>query len=357
MANKLISQINLSKSISNDFTARNILTAKVVSLLEQRYQSKHLLGVHLPTCLRGLDEALCGGIPFGALTELVGPAGIGKAQFCLKLSLLASLPARYGVLNGHVIYIDVESKFTSKRYLTHDLLFNTFIIYNRVIRTLAAATCSQVARNWSISLLEIFQMDGIAKVMAGRILVLHPVTLSLLTERSLAEFLQILVIVTNQRKDEAVGDGQRFNSHLVAALGNNWAHAVAIRLVLEASSGLCDIQQLIKIAKSPISPALAFPLIITSAGILLQGNDGIEVMGPQLNSISCQGILRERDSSAAFKSVMIKDPLWTKEDCGTVIEGMSYDCLPITRRESFEFQGMLKQTPNFVVYSLAKEDK
>ncbi|KAK6926859.1 DNA recombination and repair protein Rad51-like, C-terminal [Dillenia turbinata] len=336
MANKFISQMNLPKSVSNVFAARNIITAKdalsltefelmelldvgfpevasavkhiselasppyqtVLLLLEQRYESEHL-GGHLPTCLRGLDEALCGGIPFGALTELVGPAGIGKTQFCLKLSLLASLPARYGGLNGHVIYIDVESKFTSKRLLE-------------------IGACSFP---------EIFQMDGMAKEMAGRILVLRPVSLSQLTESleqvkvamlknqvkllvidsmaalisgSLAEFSRIPVIVTNQvrsqsrvatcqysfqEKDKTVGDPERFNSHLVAALGNNWAHAVTIRLVLEASSG----QRFIKIAKSPISPALAFPFIITSAGILLQDNDGIEVMGPQLNSISCAG--------------------------------------------------------------------
>ncbi len=37
-------------------------------------------GGHLPTRLKGLDEALCGGLPFGVLTELVGPAGIGKTQ-------------------------------------------------------------------------------------------------------------------------------------------------------------------------------------------------------------------------------------------------------------------------------------
>lgn len=38
-------------------------------------------------------------------------------QICLKLSLLASLPVKYGGLDGQVIYIDVESKFSSKRYL------------------------------------------------------------------------------------------------------------------------------------------------------------------------------------------------------------------------------------------------
>lgn len=47
--------------------------------MEQRVQKEHM-GGHLPTRLKGLDNALCGGIPFGVLTELVGPAGIGKTQ-------------------------------------------------------------------------------------------------------------------------------------------------------------------------------------------------------------------------------------------------------------------------------------
>ncbi len=34
----------------------------------------------LATTLRGLDEALHGGIPAGKLTEVVGPSGIGKTQ-------------------------------------------------------------------------------------------------------------------------------------------------------------------------------------------------------------------------------------------------------------------------------------
>lgn len=52
--------------------------------MEQRVLNESLAG-HLSTRLKGLDEALCGGIPFGVLTELVGPAGIGKTQvfwFC-----------------------------------------------------------------------------------------------------------------------------------------------------------------------------------------------------------------------------------------------------------------------------------
>jgi hypothetical protein len=38
-------------------------------------------------------------------------------QFCLKLALLAALPEYYGGLDGRVVYIDTESKFSSRRYL------------------------------------------------------------------------------------------------------------------------------------------------------------------------------------------------------------------------------------------------
>lgn len=47
--------------------------------MEQHVQKEQSQG-HLPTQLKGLDAALCGGIPFGVLTELVGPSGIGKTQ-------------------------------------------------------------------------------------------------------------------------------------------------------------------------------------------------------------------------------------------------------------------------------------
>ncbi|KAI9081852.1 hypothetical protein K1719_036114 [Acacia pycnantha] len=138
MANKLINEMGLPKWIANIFAARNIITAKDalsitefelmelldVGLAEVTSAIAHISEVVCPPCQTALylmehrvqheNLAVCGGIPFGALTELVGPAGIGKTQFCLKLSLLASLPPQYGGLDGRVIYIDAESKFSSK---------------------------------------------------------------------------------------------------------------------------------------------------------------------------------------------------------------------------------------------------
>lgn len=279
-------------------------------------------GGHLSTSLVGLDRALCGGVPFAAVTELVGPSGVGKTQFCLKLSLLATLPTCYGGLNGRVIYFDTESKFSSRRMI-------------------------EIGEN---AFPHIFRLEGMAQKMAGRIVVLRPTSLSELTEslqqmrlkviqhevkllvidsmaalvtgenerstsggrqptlrwplpflKSLAEFSRIPVVVTNQirsqNSDEAfhyqfqghskdtIKNTERLDSYLTAALGIQWAHAVNIRLIFEVYSG----QRFIKVAKSPISPPVAFPFVVDSAGISLVSDDGIEVMGQEISTIHCQG--------------------------------------------------------------------
>ncbi|KAK8942985.1 hypothetical protein KSP39_PZI008956 [Platanthera zijinensis] len=364
MANKLVAHMRLPQPISNLLAARNIQTAKdalsipefdlmtllgvdiedvrdalariskvasppyqtALSLLEERLINDASSG-RLPTFLKGLDAVLGGGIPFGVLTELVGPSGIGKTQFCLKLSLIAALPMSYGGLDGRVVYIDTESKFSSRRMI-------------------------EMGRN---SFPEIFYSEGMAQEMAGRIIVLHLTSLSEITEslqqmklrflqhevklliidsmaafvsgdnersgsmsrdhllncpfsflKSIAEFSCIPIVVTNQVRGHN-NDGTSQYSFLgkdtdnnsekfmnqVPALGIQWAHAVTIRLIFEAHSG----QKFIKVAKSPISPPLAFPFTVCSSGIALLSDDGIEMLGQEINVIRSQGFFSIFDAS------------------------------------------------------------
>jgi len=44
-------------------------------------------------------------------------------------------------------------------------------------------------------------------------------------------------------------------------------------------------------AKSPMSPAVAFPFIVESSGITLLSDEGIDVTGPEITSIRCQGTI------------------------------------------------------------------
>jgi len=69
----------------------------------------------LPTHLAALDLALKGGVPTGSISELVGPAGAGKTQFCLTLAVAAAAPKSVGGLDGGVVFIDTEQKFSGVR--------------------------------------------------------------------------------------------------------------------------------------------------------------------------------------------------------------------------------------------------
>lgn len=59
------------------------ISVQVFDILSERAKKEVAFG-HLPTGLPALDASLWGGIPFGVITEVVGPAGIGKTQVQLQ---------------------------------------------------------------------------------------------------------------------------------------------------------------------------------------------------------------------------------------------------------------------------------
>ncbi|KAF5954090.1 hypothetical protein HYC85_006946 [Camellia sinensis] len=356
-----------------------------LSLLEQCIQNEYFSG-HLPIRLKGLDEVLCGGIPFGVLTELVvfdhdkAIISIILDWFCMKLSLLASLPTNFGGLEGHVIYVDVESKLSSRRYLGHAFLISLNMAGRiLVLQPSSLAEFTKSLQQIKVSLLQhqvkLLVIDSMTTLVSGRAIrllghhasrcviggtkiedyaprslcndgeanrkpaaktgqqpsgalysVLGPVanrgksgtsqwisrqgdlsmhaSLSFGTELrqsilcnlefqilhfrssvesehpafgnlrllagydlepigpglgrdigSLAKFSRIPVVVTNQvrsqssdeisqyafqlrSRDDTIEESARFDSHLIPSLGIHWSHAVTIRLVLEAKSGI-----------------------------------------------------------------------------------------------------------------------
>uniref|UniRef100_A0A8C5TWZ7 DNA repair protein RAD51 homolog 2 n=1 Tax=Malurus cyaneus samueli TaxID=2593467 RepID=A0A8C5TWZ7_9PASS len=81
----------------------------------------------LSTTLHSLDRVLRGGVPCGSLTEITSPPGCGKTQFCIMMSVLATLPISMGGLDGAVIYIDTESAFSAERLI--EIAANRFPTY------------------------------------------------------------------------------------------------------------------------------------------------------------------------------------------------------------------------------------
>ncbi|XVF20179.1 hypothetical protein REPUB_Repub11eG0175700 [Reevesia pubescens] len=281
MANKLISEIPLPKSIANVFAARNISTAKdALSLTE--FELMELLDVGLNDVRSALSQ----------ISEIVAPPYQTVIKILYKLLEigLRSFPEIFRMkemaqeMAGRILVLRPTSlsEFTqSLQQIKVSLLQNQ--VKMLVIDSMAALVSGepeqgarrQQTLSWHISFI-----------------------------KSLAELSRIPVVVTNQvrsqnhneasqysfqvqSRDGAIETPSRYDSHLVAALGIHWAHAVTTRLVLEAKSAG---QRFIKVAKSPISPPLAFPFHITSSGISLLSDEGMELMGPEINSIHCQGL-------------------------------------------------------------------
>nr|DAD26044.1 TPA_asm: hypothetical protein HUJ06_027512 [Nelumbo nucifera] len=95
--------------------------------MQERVQNEYLAG-HLPTRLKGLDEALLGGVPFGAVTELVGPAGIGKTQ--VMQILLISVATTCNSI--YLCFCTVESTKVESRHCVFTFCFFFFFLLKHV---------------------------------------------------------------------------------------------------------------------------------------------------------------------------------------------------------------------------------
>ncbi|XP_030904893.1 DNA repair protein RAD51 homolog 2 [Melopsittacus undulatus] len=268
----------------------------------------------LSTTLHSLDEVLHGGVPCGSLTEITGPPGCGKTQFCIMASVLATLPVSMGGLDGAVIYIDTESAFSAERLI--EIAGNRFPTYFDSEEKLFCMTCSiHLYRELTcgsvlkrITSLEeeiiskkvkLIIVDSIASVVRKEF---DTKLQGNLIERSnflargasvlkyLAEEFSIPVILTNQittslsnglaiqadlvspaddlsLSEGASGSGKRKSGCVTAALGNTWSHSVNTRLILQYHDLLT--RQLL-VAKSPVAPFSAFFYTIEKSGLVLQ---------------------------------------------------------------------------------------
>ncbi|XP_062974915.1 DNA repair protein RAD51 homolog 2 isoform X2 [Elgaria multicarinata webbii] len=268
----------------------------------------------LPTTLEDLDKILHGGIACGSLTEITGPSGCGKTQFCIMMSLLATLPSSMGGLDGAVIYIDTESAFSAERLI--EIAQHRFPHYFATEEKLLSMpssihlyrelTCDNVLKRIESLEEEIISknvklviIDSIASVIRKEFDTKIQGNLqersNLLTREAsilkyLAEEFSIPVILTNQittwlsdglavqadllspaddlflsEGSSRIGDGG--SGYVTAALGNTWSHSVNTRLILQYLDS--KTRQLL-VAKCPIAPFTSFLYMIETSGLVLK---------------------------------------------------------------------------------------
>eukprot|EP00898_Chlorokybus_atmophyticus_P004025 jgi/Chlat1/4623/Chrsp3S00433 len=261
---------------------------------------------HLRLDLPPLDAALRGGIPAGSITELV----------CKMLSIFATLPLSQGGLAGTVIYIDTEHKWSSKRLMeivrarcrqhfrseaaVQELMTRIIVVSpsstSDLLRRLEVM--DHVVTERGVKLISIDSIAALPRSeyaadrlferqeMLGRIAVVL---------KYIAEHFNIPVLVTNQvmaqraeaskelqfafekrpgmlddhqQGEEGAPDHSDAATVVTAALGAKWAHCVNTRLVME----FVKSQRYIKVAKSPVSPVVAFKYTVESGGIVLDND-------------------------------------------------------------------------------------
>ncbi|GIY07386.1 DNA repair protein RAD51 homolog 2 [Caerostris darwini] len=305
----------------------------------------------LPLCLHSLDLLLQGGLPFGSITELTGPPGVGKTQFCFMLSVLASLPPPHGLGTG-VIYIDTESTFCAQRlqnmvqkkfsqkFKQENIIqsLQRVLIHKIISITVLKEVICQLEKEIIRNNVKLIIIDSIASLMRkefgidsilerNKILMEQTAVI-----KDLAQTYNVVVFMTNQiashlidpnsvhpeDEDEDVNNHTDFGSgrppapvpkkkpkiegmdadHMIPALGNTWSHCVNTRLVAQFLDP--SVRQL-TIVKSPVAPNAAVRYTINESGIVLTDDD-IEFVNV---------------SSRHYQNILTKNNFLTPEVTGT----------------------------------------
>ncbi len=230
---------------------------------------------------------LCGGLPSRSVTEIVGPSGAGKTQFCLMMTCKAVLPESLGGRGGKVLYIDTEGAFNAGRL--QEIAANRFPDYFNSDEAMELLLASVITKPIQSSAELNALLEGIEVLIITeniRFLVLDSIASKIRNEfdntqihkrqamlldqaqtlKQLAERFNMQILVSNQvttRIGEQVDD-----AFITAALGPLWAHAVNTRLVLEKLSEDNVGSKRLWSAKSPLCSVAHLACDVTAKGLV-----------------------------------------------------------------------------------------
>jgi RAD51-like protein 2 len=111
---KLIEEIRTCSDLQQQKNGKSTTSTALDLLLAERNK---IGNQHIVTHCRELDGMLQGGIPIGTLTELCGPPGAGKTQFCMQVCVSVTIPIEMGGIGGGALYLDTEGSFSPYRVM------------------------------------------------------------------------------------------------------------------------------------------------------------------------------------------------------------------------------------------------
>lgn len=289
--------LELSELLDLSIHDSQSLTAAVAAQVTDKPRSAYEL---LLAATTGPVLSLCESVAalrvMAGLTELVGPAGVGKSQCCFTLAVAAyvaanqltadrTLPSQQSADARHIVYIDTESTFSAQRVAQiaqskYPLVFHSpesvsaLLSHILVLPAAQPEALSAVLATLEETLVDrpaaLLVLDSIAAPVRAHY------SRSDLSRR--AEYLgaiagqlkyvsdryQLPVVVTNQVRggSSAAGDG------LSAALGVTWAHAVNTRWVLEDEVGGGGRRRL-RVAKTPMFKGVSYGYMVAEGGVVV----------------------------------------------------------------------------------------
>jgi len=230
-------------------------------------------------------------VPCGSITELVGPAGVGKSQCCMMLTVLASLSSDSDS-GGGVIYLDTEGAFSPSRLVEiAESRFPEHFASPESLRHLMSSVIVYQDTTTDKLLLRFKSLEPVIIEKKIRLIVIDsiaaPVRIkfdrehfqqrqTMLSElaatmKFLAEQFGLSILVTNQVTTKfnqpnattaETAESKLFDaSSLSAALGVAWAHSVNTRFSFQD----CGTKKLFTIAKSPLVPVSSHPFRVILA--------------------------------------------------------------------------------------------
>jgi RAD51-like protein 1 len=221
------------------------------------------------------------------VTEIVGPSGAGKTQFCLMMTCKAVLPESWGGRGGKVLYIDTEGAFNAGRL--QEIAAQRYPdFYNdddAMEHLLASVITKPVQSSLELNAL-LEEMEALIMTENIRFLVLDSIASKIRNEfdnsqihkrqamlleqaqtlKQLAERFNLQILVSNQvttKIGELVDD-----TFITAALGPLWAHSVNTRLVLEKVTEDSVGSKRLWSAKSPLCSVAHIACDIHAKGIV-----------------------------------------------------------------------------------------
>jgi RecA/RadA recombinase len=271
------------------------------------------------TGLQALDRLMLGGLPRAMITEIVGASGSGKSLLAQSIAAYAATAADGdSQQEQRVVVIDTESRWSaslvqnmirqridrqqgdpssSTSSLAEALRRVDFVRTIRSLEELKSALPELQAGLIGKSRLSLLVVDSFASLVRGSfsghpdetLLRLEAVLGAVHELKGIAEALGIAVLITSHAgSDGFIFPGALRDSTEVmhspsmpyggaaasAAFGTSFYHAVNTRLVLEEMLLNGRRVRLLRVAKSPLCPPMAFELLLGSEGDSEEG-DGI----------------------------------------------------------------------------------